>query len=282
MTRRRAWGVTLSVAVAACGGSSSSSPPPAQSKYRSYPADHDEHDDELALTSSRGVLEPDQVHAGMAPHSDALSGCYMSRVAGRRWLGGDLVLRWAVDAEGKILDVRVAESDLGAWPVERCLLEVARKMTFEAPRGGPTDFTVPLGFSSVKRADVLSEEESAQAVGEQLSQLDTCTAVTTGTGITGTGTTGTTGTTGLAPRPLLITLYASNRGVLSVGFAAAEGAAEDPAETAAATAAEAAGLPDAWADCAEKVALAWRFPIPPAYAKAGPIKLRLRYAASPD
>lgn len=239
----------LVIGLAACGGSSKPSPPPAQSKYRAYPADQDEHDDQLALTSSRGVLEPEQVHAGMSPHSDALSSCYISRVAGRRWLGGNLVLRWAVDAEGKIVEVHVAESDLGAWPVERCLLEVARKMTFEAPRGGPTDFTVPLGFSSVKKATALSEEESGQAVGEQLSQLDACTTAEVA-----------------APHHLLITLYASNRGVLSVGFASAETSA----------------LTDAWADCAEKLALAWRFPIPAAHAKDGPLKLTLRYAAPTD
>lgn len=239
--------------LAGCGGSEKpKEPAPQPSKYRKYSAD-DERDDGVAVASSRGVLEPEQVHAGMSPHSDALSACYISRVAGRRWLGGNLVLRWAVNAEGQIVQVHVAESDLGAWPVERCLLEVARQMTFEAPRGGPTDFTVPLGFSSVKRAEAWSEEESAAAVGEQPLQLQECTAAEA-----------------IPPRNVLITLYASSKGPLSVGFATAE----------------AAGLTEAWADCAEKLALAWRVAAPPPapghparQLGAAPVKLTVRYAA---
>lgn len=245
--------VTAAAALAACGGNEQPQPlAPQPSKYRKYSAD-DERDDGVAVASSRGVLEPEQVHAGMAPHSDALSACYIGRVAGRRWLGGNLVLRWAVNAEGQIVQVHVAESDLGAWPVERCLLEVARQMTFEAPRGGPTDFTVPLGFSSVKRAEAWSEEESAAAVGEQPLQLEECSAAEA-----------------IPPRNVLLTLYASSKGPLSVGFATAE----------------AAGLTEAWADCAEKLALAWRVAAPPPapghparQLRAAPVKLTVRYAA---
>ncbi len=245
--------VTAAAALAACGGNEQPQPlAPQPSKYRKYSAD-DERDDGVAVASSRGVLEPEQVHAGMAPHSDALSACYIGRVAGRRWLGGNLVLRWAVNAEGQIVQVHVAESDLGAWPVERCLLEVARQMTFEAPRGGPTDFTVPLGFSSVKRAEAWSEEESAAAVGEQPVQLEECSAAEA-----------------IPPRNVLLTLYASSKGPLSVGFATAE----------------AAGLTEAWADCAEKLALAWRIAAPPPapghparQLRAAPVKLTVRYAA---
>jgi TonB family protein len=256
------------LALAACGGSAApSGPAPAQSKYRAYAAD-DEQDEHVAVVSSRGVLEPEQVEAGMSPHRDELSSCYLGHAAGRRWLGGALVLRWAIDAKGQTLAVHVAQSDLGAWPVERCLLEVARKMRFEAPRGGPTDFTVPLGFSSAKPAAALSEEESEQAVGKQLAQLATCT----------------TGELA-APPHLMITLYAGNRGVLSVGFATTT--TTTTATTTATTAeapASASGLSDAWADCAEKLALTWKVPLPPGDAKdarAAPRKLTLLYAATP-
>ncbi len=261
MKRRGVWAIASAGMIglaAACGGSEKPRQEPPQqqpSKYRKYAADEEEPDD-VTVTTSRGVLEPDQVHAGMAPHNEALSGCYVHRVAGRRWLGGELVLRWEVDAAGQIVQVHVAESDLGAWPVERCLLEVARQMKFPAPRGGPTDFTVPLAFSSARRAEVWSEEDSALAVADQLTQLGECSAAEPA-----------------PPSNVRITLYASSRGPLSVGFSTSAPS----------------GLPEGWAECAEKLALAWRIPatrLPPQpngaprHLKAEPVKMTLRYAST--
>src|SRR5262249_4322417 len=74
--------------------------------------------DGIEVVTGKGHVEPAAVDAGLAPHREALSSCYMQRVGKRRWLGGHLALRWDVAADGSIEHVLLTDSDLGAWPVE--------------------------------------------------------------------------------------------------------------------------------------------------------------------
>lgn len=244
------WFVASALVAAACGGP----PPPAAPvgdpeppRARRVPIEEpDEEPDGVQIVSSRGRMEPAAVEAGLRPHHQALSECYTTRVGRRRWLGGHVVFRWDIKRSGEIAAVKLIESDLGAWPVEKCLLDVARAAQFAKPIGGDADFQIPLDFSAKGRSEPWDEDQGLRAVGGQLGKLAECDAAK--------------GVTLPPPRDVTITVYVGPRGkAQSVGFASATSV-----------------IDDVWADCAEKAALGWRLPDP----KGTVAKLAVRYRAN--
>lgn len=220
---------------AACGGGGPPPAAPAPASTRVVTEDSDaEADDGVQVVSTRGRMEPAAIEAGLAPHTAAISACFTSQVGRRRWLGGKLLLHWDIARDGTA-QPRIAESDLGAWPIERCVLEHARAATFAPPIGGDTDFSVPLEFQPRARFATWDADATVTAVGAQLAALDACERPAKG------------GKPAVpAPSGVAITLYVGPRGaVQSVGFAAASGP-----------------IDDAWAACAEQAALAWKLPDP--------------------
>ncbi len=249
----RAVALALAAAAAAgCGGSpgggSSTGPAgPAPGRTPSVPVDDDdEPQDGVEVLHSRGRMEPAVIETGIEPHKEELGACYTSRVGQRRWLGGRVSIHWEIRRDGTIAAVKLVESDLGAWPIEKCLLDIARAATFGKPIGGDADFSIPLDFSSRGRFEPWDEIESLKAVGGgQLAQLDACAKAK--------------GVKGPAPEDVTITVYVGRQGkAQSVGFASARSV-----------------LDDAWAECAEKAALAWRLPDP----HGAVAKLAVRYRA---
>lgn len=228
----------LLLGFAACGGGSANketakpTPDIKPDKPTRVPIEDDEREDGVEIVSTHGRMDPTVVEAGLAPHKEALSDCYMSRVGRRRWLGGHVTLHWDIEKTGEIKAVKLSESDLGAWPVEKCLLEVARGATFGKPIGGAADFVVPLDFTAKGKALSWDEDQSLRAVGGQVAKLDECMK--------------TKGVKGPLPDEVTITLYVGPGGkAQSVGFSSAKSV-----------------LDDVWADCAEQAALKWRLPDP--------------------
>src|SRR5690606_16245359 len=94
--------------------------------YRSAPYEDEEEDESLAVEGLRGRLEQADIQAGIEPHADALSRCYTDRVGrDNRYLGGAVELSFVVSPDGSVKTVHLAASDLGAWPMEECMLGVA-------------------------------------------------------------------------------------------------------------------------------------------------------------
>jgi hypothetical protein len=190
-------------------------------------------------------MEPAANQIGIEPHKEGLGDCYMTRVGKRGWLGGHVSIHWEIHRDGTITAVKLAESDLGAWPIEKCLLEIARGATFGKPIGGDADFSIPLDFSSKGRPALWDEDQALKAVGGQLAALDACAKAK--------------GVKGPAPEDVTVTLYVGPQGkAQSVGFASPRSV-----------------LDETWAECAEKAALAWRLPDP----KGAVAKLAVRYRA---
>ncbi len=106
------------------------------------------------------------IQAGVAPHVEALGACYTTNLKRRRWLGGHLVIHWDIQSDGTVTAVRLAESDLGNWPIERCVLEVARSATFGKPIGGDADFQIPLDFSAKGRLISWDADDQARRGGQ--------------------------------------------------------------------------------------------------------------------
>ena len=225
----------------ACGGASPPAADPAEPPREKIVAEHDpsihedegeEEDeddgDELEVEGLSGHLDPYDIERGIAPHSEALADCYHARVRRMRYVDGKVEMTYKVGRDGTVKSVYLSQSDLGAWPIESCLLQIARGMRFSKPRGrGDADFTIPLDFTSGRsRARWLGEEASLAEVDEYLAQLDECEG--------GAGT-------------VSITLYVGPRGkVKSVGFASRGGRA----------------LSDEWAACAEQRILGWQLSDP--------------------
>ncbi|HVV82020.1 MAG TPA: AgmX/PglI C-terminal domain-containing protein, partial [Kofleriaceae bacterium] len=187
-------------------------------------ADRDDGDgddpDGLEVASTRGSIDPSIVDQRVGEHTAAIEACYASQVGRRRWLGGGLELSWDVRGDGTVAAVRIASSDLGAWPIEKCVLGVARAISFGRPHGDkPARVTAPISFSAGSGAVAWGPAQSDSAVRPRLARLSSCAP---------------------APSNLTITLYLGTRGkVQSVGFASP------------------AGFADTWADCAEKAIMGW-------------------------
>src|SRR3569623_993150 len=134
------------VLFAACGGKPPPPPPPpvaheaprAQRVIVETDKD-DEPQDGVKFTHTRGKMDQDAIKAGLEPHAQELSDCYMTKVGRRRWLGGHVVLHWDIKRDGTVTSVKLSESDLGNWDIEQCLLEAARRATFAKPQGAEAD-----------------------------------------------------------------------------------------------------------------------------------------------
>lgn len=184
--------------------------------------DEDDAGDGMMIESQKGHLDVQDIQDGIAQHTAALSDCYRSHHKRARYVDGKVELKYVVDPSGAVKQVQVLKSDLGAWAVERCLLDVSRAMTFVEPRGrGDADFTVPLDFSSESRVRWLTEEEAESQVASLRDQLAECEGEASAVDVT---------------------LYVGRRGVVkSAGFAATE----EP-------------FADEWADCAEELIKQWQ------------------------
>ena len=257
----------LIAGVAACGGKSAPKPVE-EPKISARPTtrvpieDDSEPEQGVQIINARGHMERAAIDAGLAPHTAELSDCYTTKLNKRRWLGGHVALHWDISKDGTITAVKLAESDLGAWPIEKCLLDVARSAEFGKPVGGDADFMLPLDFSAKGQPAIWDEDQGLRAVGGQLAKLDTCDK---------------------PPKPakappkakkadpkkeppkqkfsvpddVTITVYVGPQGKAhSVGFSSATSV-----------------IVDEWAECAEKTALAWRLPDP----KGQVAKLAIRY-----
>ncbi len=217
----------LATLLAACGGSPRAAP--------AAPADSDptgggdgagdadeEADDDLEIVSTRGRIDPDVVTRALEPHAGTLEACYADHVGRRRWLGGGVELKWDVAADGAVSSVTLAQSDLGAWAIEKCVLAVAREISFGKPKGGRAEVGMPLSFSAGAGAVPWDEDQAVRAVGGKPKDLAGCADGATD------------------PTNVSVTMYVGTRGkVQSVGFASPT------------------GFEDAWADCAAEKAMAW-------------------------
>jgi hypothetical protein len=248
--------------MAACGGSA---PPPAPPKPAEPPPvakrvvveteKDDEPQDGVTFVHKRGQMAQDTIQAGLQPHTQELTDCYLTKVGRRRWLGGHIVLHWDVKRDGTVTSVKLSESDLGNWDIEKCLLEVARTATFGKPIGGDADFTVPLDFSAKGNAQIWDEDKSLRAIGGQLAKLDTCPDPKVMKAAKKPMT---------KPVNVTVTMYVGPHGKAeSVGFSSPN-----------------TEITDEWMECAAKAATAWRLPDP----RGQIAKLAIRYkpAAPPE
>jgi hypothetical protein len=222
------------LALAGCGGSKPPPPapppePPPTPVAKRVPIEDSEPDEGVTVVNARGHMEKEAVEAGLAPHSNELTDCYMKNSKRRKWLGGHVLIHWDIKKDGTLTAVKLmSESNLGAWAIEKCIIDVARSASFDKPIGGDADFTLPLDFTAARSSMPWSEDQALRAVGGQMVKLETCDKKHT------------------HPRDVVITLYVGPHGkTQSVGFSS------DFSE-----------IDEKWAECAAKAAMGWRLPDP--------------------
>jgi hypothetical protein len=222
------------VVLGACG-SAPPPPPPAPKPEpqpvvaKRVPIEDSEVEDGVTVVNARGHMEKEAVEQGLAPHNSELSDCYMKGAKRRKWLGGHVLIHWDIKKDGTLTAVKLmAESNLGAWPIEKCLIDVAKSASFDKPIGGDADFTLPLEFTAPRSTMPWSEDQALKAVGGQLVKLDACDKKH------------------VRIKDVTITLYVGPHGkTQSVGFSS------DTEE-----------IDEKWAECATKAAMGWRLPDP--------------------
>jgi TonB family protein len=110
----------------------------------------------MTLDNEMGVMDTDDVEATLQEHFEDVRDCYTRAGKAQRYAGGKVLLRFMVAGNGIAQDVWVLESSLGNYDVERCLVEVGRKIRFHAPNGNKaTTFEYPVEFRSQSGMEIL-------------------------------------------------------------------------------------------------------------------------------
>jgi TonB family protein len=113
----------------------------------------------MEIDSEMGVLQTEDVNATMQEHFTRIRECYHRAGKAQRYAEGRVQLRFLVNGDGSAQDVWVVESTLGNYDVERCLVDVGRRISFRAPSGRKsTTFEYPVEFRSTNQVAVLDCE----------------------------------------------------------------------------------------------------------------------------
>jgi hypothetical protein len=151
---------------------------PAKSKHRGWGSGQVASDDNaMGMEMSMGVLDERAVDRAIKPHEQAMSTCFSRAGDARKYLSGQIVMRFVVSADGQVSDVQVVKNDLGSYPVERCLVSEGKRIVFPPPEGRRgTDFEYSMEFRSTGERSVIpwSGEEMARHLFGVSSEMANC------------------------------------------------------------------------------------------------------------
>jgi Ca-activated chloride channel family protein len=97
----------------------------------------------------RGSLDRELIRRTIQRQLNALRHCYERELQSNPGLSGRVVVRFVIDADGKVGTALIAETTLNNAKVEKCLLKIFSRMIFPAvPGGGQVQVNYPLTFKS--------------------------------------------------------------------------------------------------------------------------------------
>lgn len=224
----------------ACGGGAprhAAEPAPEARSTRvpvDEPEDDDSGNDDVQVEGLMGHIDRNDIQPVIERSWDQVQACYTGVIGKLRYVGGQVELKFRIARDGSVKHVHVAHGTLGSWPVEKCVLELARAMTFPKPKGGEAEFSFPIDFPSRGRTIAMDDGRAQTELPPKLAKLTKCTHDATDDGQP-------------LPGRIDVTLYIGPGGtVTSAGFATED--AED--------------IPEAWADCAHAEATTWKLTDP--------------------
>lgn len=164
--------------------------------------------DGLAAAGLLGTIEHSGIRETFESNWEQVQRCYRNGAKRKAFIGGEIELTFRVTAEGRVRHVYVSRSDLGAWPVERCMLELAQTFYFPRPTDGEAEFSFTLLFAGSGTVTSVDETLTASLIDQELVDLERCLPAERNAYV-----------------PMVImTLYLTPRGrVTSAGFATPEG-----------------------------------------------------------
>jgi hypothetical protein len=134
-------------------------------------------DKDMGMEMSVGYLDERAVDRAIRPHERAMAACFARAGEARKYLSGEIVMRFVVTATGEVSDVQVIKNGLGSYPVESCLVLQGKQIVFPAPEGRRgTDFEYSMNFTSSGECSVVpwSGEEMARHLYGISSDLANC------------------------------------------------------------------------------------------------------------
>jgi TonB family protein len=116
---------------------------------------------QMGLQNEAGVYDSADIEDTMSAHLGEVRGCYDRAGHAQRYAAGKVTLRFKVAGNGTPSDVLVIASDLGNFDVERCLVDVGRRIKFPPPEGRKsTTFEYPVEFRSTEEMKVQDLDDS--------------------------------------------------------------------------------------------------------------------------
>jgi hypothetical protein len=134
-------------------------------------------DKAMSMEMSMGVLDEHAVDRAIKAHERALASCFSNAGDARKYLSGQIVMRFVVAGTGHVSDVHVIKNGLGNYSVESCLVIEGKQIRFPAPEGQRgTDFEYSMNFQSTGERSVIpwSGEEMARHISSVSGDLANC------------------------------------------------------------------------------------------------------------
>lgn len=113
-----------------------------------YKIQHSESPDTRA-SDLNGRLADDEIRRVMDEQQAAFNHCFRS--APDAFISGHVELTFVVTGAGRVDDVFVSKSNLGALKAEDCLVQTARYLEFPPPSGGKARFAFPFEWNEAGR-----------------------------------------------------------------------------------------------------------------------------------
>jgi len=85
---------------------------------------------------SLGGLTAAQINKVVFSRKNAIKTCYQRQLQRTPGLGGKVVVRWEINATGKVMRARVSKTTMRNGRVEDCIVRQVMRMQFPKPRGG--------------------------------------------------------------------------------------------------------------------------------------------------
>jgi hypothetical protein len=113
-------------------------------------------DNNMSMSMSMGVLDERAVDRAIKPHERAMTNCFSRAGEARKYLSGQVVMRFVVTGSGQTSDVQLIKNGLGNYAVESCLVTEGKQIVFPAPEGRQgTDFEYSMNFRSTGERSVI-------------------------------------------------------------------------------------------------------------------------------
>lgn len=134
-------------------------------------------DKAMGMEMSIGYLDERAVDRSIKSHERAMANCFSRAGDARKYLSGQVVMRFVVTGTGQVSDVQLIQNALGSYPVESCLIAVGKQIQFPAPEGRRgTDFEYSMTFQSTGERSVVpwNGEEMAHQLYSISTDLANC------------------------------------------------------------------------------------------------------------